>query len=165
MATKHIPEGYHTVTPSLIVRDAPAAIEFYERAFGAQEVTRMTGPNGAVMHAELRIGDSMIMLGEENEQWGVVSPQTLGGAPSSLHLYVEDADAVFARAVEAGAAVRHPLENAFWGDRYGKLTDPFGHVWGIATHLKDMTDEEVRKAGDEWMAKMEAQQGAQPAQG
>ena len=164
MATKHIPEGYHSITPALIVRDANAAIDFYGRAFGAREVTRMTDRNGAIMHAEIRIGDSIIMLGEENEAWGVASPQTLGGSPSSLHIYVEDADAVFARAVEAGATVRYPMEDAFWGDRYGKVTDPFGHEWGIATHVKDLTDEEIRKAGDEWMMKMEAQQGAQPAE-
>ena len=160
MTTPHIPKGYHTVTPALIVRDAPGAIEFYKRAFGAEEVSRMTDRNGAVMHAEIRIGDSLVMLGEENAEWGVVSPQTRGGSPSSLHLYVEDADAADARAVEAGATARYPMEDAFWGDRYGKVTDPYGHEWGIATHVKDLTDEEIRKAGDEFMASMGAQQGA-----
>ncbi|HEY0971666.1 MAG TPA: VOC family protein [Gemmatimonadales bacterium] len=157
MATKHIPEGYHTITPSIIVRDAREAIEFYGRAFGAEAVTLMTDRNGAVMHAEIRIGDSILMMGEENEQWGMRSPLSLGGSPSSLHIYVEDADAVFARAVEAGAKVRYPMEDAFWGDRYGKITDPFGHEWGIATHVKDLSEEEIRRAGEEWMAKMESQ--------
>ena len=157
MATQPIPAGYHSITPSLIVRDAPKAIEFYKRAFGAEEVSRMEGPGGSIMHAELRIGDSLVMLGEENVEWGMPSPLSTNGNSTSLHLYVPDADAAFARALDAGATLRYPLEDAFWGDRYGKVTDPFGHEWGIATHMKDLSDEEIRKAGTEWMANMAAQ--------
>ena len=153
MSDTGTPKGYHSVTPSIIVRGAAEAIDFYKRAFGAEEVTRMPGPDGKLMHAEIRIGDSVIMLGDENEAWGVRSPLTLNGTASSLHLYVPDADAAFARAIEAGATVRYPLEDAFWGDRYGKVTDPFGHEWGIATHQKDLTDAEMQQAADEWMAK------------
>jgi len=153
MATKSIPTGYHSVTPSIIVRRAADAIDFYKRAFGAEEVSRMAGPDGSVMHAELRFGDSMVMLGEENEQWGTKSPLSTNGLPVSLHLYVDDADAVFAKALEAGATVRYPIEDAFWGDRYGKVADPFGHEWGIATHVKDLTPEEVKSAADAWIAK------------
>jgi uncharacterized glyoxalase superfamily protein PhnB len=152
MSPKSPPAGYHTVTPSIIVRDAPRAIEFYQRAFGAEELDRMTDPNGTVMHAEIRIGDSIIMLGEENEQWGALSPLSTKGTPSSLHIYVADADAAFARAVDAGATVRLPLDDAFWGDRYGRLVDPFGHEWAIATRVKDLSSEEMRRAAADWMA-------------
>ena len=152
MAPSPRPAGYHSVTPAIIVRDAAAAIDFYVRAFGAEEVTRLAGPDGSIVHAELRIGDSMLMLGEENPAWDARSPQTLGGTHGSLHLYVDDADAAFARAVREGATVRHPLEDAFWGDRYGKVTDPFGHEWGLATHVRDMTEAEVQAAGAAWRA-------------
>ncbi|MEJ7809763.1 MAG: VOC family protein [Gemmatimonadaceae bacterium] len=162
MPAKSTPAGYHSVTPSIIVRDAAQAIEFYKRAFGAEEVSRMAGPDGSIMHAEIRIGDSRVMLGEENEQWGTLSPLSTKGNPGSLHLYVEDADAAFARALQAGATVRYPLENAFWGDRYGKVADPFGHEWGIATRMKEMTPEEMQQAGEAWMAQMAGTaQGAQ----
>ena len=154
------PHGYHSVTPSLIVRDADAAIRFYARAFGAEELARMLGPDGSIMHAEIRIGDSIIMLGEENESWGTRSPLLTNGNPGSLHLYVADADAAFARAVDAGASVRYPLEDAFWGDRYGKVADPFGHEWGIATRVKEMTPEEMQQAGEAWMAQMAQGSGA-----
>jgi uncharacterized glyoxalase superfamily protein PhnB len=159
-ATSPTPTGYHTVTPSIVVRDAAQAIDFYTRAFGAVETVRMPGPDGKIMHAEIQIGDSRIMLGEENAQWGTVSPLSTNGLPSSLHIYVADADASFQRALDAGATVRYPLENAFWGDRYGKVRDPFGHEWGIATHIKDMTPDEMRKGGEEWMAQMAAQANA-----
>ena len=162
MAPSPRPPGYHTVTPAIVVRDAVAAIDFYVRAFGAEEVTRLAGPDGSIVHAEIRIGDSMIMLGEENPAWDARSPQTLGGTHGSLHLYVADADAAFARAVQEGATVRYPLEDAFWGDRYGKVTDPFGHEWGLAHRMKEMTEEEVRAAGREWMAKAMAQPATQP---
>ncbi|HEU4564344.1 MAG TPA: VOC family protein [Gemmatimonadaceae bacterium] len=156
MAVKSTPTGYHTITPAIIVRRAAEAIEFYKKAFGAEEVTRMAGPDGTIMHAEIRIGDSIVMLGEENEQWGARSPLTTGSPTGSLHIYVDDADAAFDRAVRAGATVRYPLEDAFWGDRYGKVADPFGHEWGIATHIKDMTDDEIRRAADAWMAQASA---------
>jgi PhnB protein len=159
--SKPIPAGYHSVTPALVVRDAAAAIDFYKRAFGAEEIDRMAGPDGSIMHAEIRIGDSILMLGEENEQWGTKSPLSLNGVHGSLHIYVEDADAAFNRALEAGATVRYPLEDAFWGDRYGKVTDPFGHEWGLATRVKDMTKAEMEKAGQEWMAKAAQAMGAQ----
>jgi uncharacterized glyoxalase superfamily protein PhnB len=151
-STYAAPAGYHTVTPAIIVRDAARAIDFYVRAFGAEEVSRMAGPDGTIMHAEIRIGDSVVMLGEENEQWGTLSPLSTKGTHGSLHVYVADVDAAFARAVGAGATVRYPLENAFWGDRYGKVTDPFGHEWGLATRLRDMTEEEIRAAAGRWMA-------------
>ena len=157
MPVKPIPDGYHTVTPAIIVRGAARAIEFYRTAFGAKELSRMEGPDGSVAHAEIRIGDSIVMLGDENAHYGTLSPHSTNGTPSSLHIYVDDVDAVFARAVSAGAKVKYPIENAFWGDRYGKITDPFGHEWGIATHVQDMSKEEVEKAGKEWMAQMSQQ--------
>ena len=157
MSSSKLPAGYHTVTPAIVVRDANAAIDFYRRAFGADEVSRMAGPDGKIMHAEIRIGDSLIMLGEENEQWGTKSPLLTNGNPGSLHIYVENADAAFDRALKAGATVKYPLEDAFWGDRYGKVTDPFGHEWGIATRVKDLTDAEMKRAADEWMAKATTQ--------
>jgi PhnB protein len=159
MPSKHIPAGYHSVTPALVVRNAAAAIDFYKRAFGAEEINRMAGPDGSIMHAEIRVGDSVIMLGEENEQWGMRSPLSLGGIHGSLHIYVENADASFERAIQAGATLRYPLEDAFWGDRYGKVTDPFGHEWGIATRVKELSNEEMAQAAQEWMAKA-AQQTA-----
>ena len=119
----------------------------------------MAGPDGSIMHAEIRVGDSVVMLGEENEQWGTRSPLSLGGVHGSLHIYVADADASFNRAIQAGATERYPLEDAFWGDRYGKVTDPFGHEWGIATRVKELSPAEMEEAGREWMAKV-AQQAA-----
>jgi uncharacterized glyoxalase superfamily protein PhnB len=160
MSKSPLPPGYHTVTPAIVVRDAAAAIDFYKRAFGAEEVDRMLGPDGSIMHAEIKIGDSVVMLGEENEQWGSKSPLSTNGLPSSLHVYFDDADKAFKRALDAGATVRYPLEDAFWGDRYGKVTDPFGHEWGIATRVKDLSDEEMERAGKEWMAKMAQTSGA-----
>jgi PhnB protein len=161
MSVKSPPAGYHSVTPAIIVRDAAQAIEFYKRAFGAEELSRMAGPDGAIIHAEIRIGDSVIMLGEENPQWGTLSPLSTKGNPGSLHLYVDDADAAFARAVRAGATSRYPLEDAFWGDRYGKVTDPFGHEWGLATRMKEMSPEQMQQAAAEWMAQAAAAAGAQ----
>jgi PhnB protein len=142
---KPIPDGYHTITPHLAVRDAAKAIDFYARAFGAEELYRMPGPGGVVMHAELRVGDSIVMLGEENPQMGASSPQTIGGSPVSLLLYVKDVDASFARASAAGCAVQMPPTDMFWGDRYGKLQDPFGHHWALATHKEDVSPEEMAR--------------------
>ena len=162
MPAKSTPTGYHSVTPSIIVRGAAEAIEFYKRAFGAEEVLRLAGPDGKVMHAEIRIGDSIVMLGDENPQWGALSPLSTNGLPGSLHIYVDDADAAFERALRAGAKVRYPLEDAFWGDRYGKVTDPFGHEWGIATRVKELTPEEMQQAAEAWLAQAaQAMQGAQ----
>ena len=159
-AQAHVPKGYHSITPGLTVRDAVAAIDFYVRAFGAEEVSRMPGPDGKIMHAELRIGDSVVMLGEEMPDWGMRSPLALGGTHGSLHIYVADADAAFARALAAGAQVKQPLEDAFWGDRYGKVTDPFGHDWGIATRVKELSPAEMQRAMEDWMA---AQGAGQPS--
>lgn len=155
------PKGYHSVTPGITVRDAAKAIDFYKEAFGAEELERMEGPDGSIMHAEIRIGDSNIMIGEENPAWGTKSPQTLGGVHGSLHLYVDDADAAYAKAVAAGCEARYPLEDAFWGDRYGKVADPFGHEWGIGSRVKDLTPEETRKAAEAWMQQQQAMAGGQ----
>ena len=141
---KPIAEGRHSVTPHLTVRGAARAIDFYRRAFGAEEVMRMPSRDGTkLMHAHLRIGDSAILLNDEFPEMGGRSPDALGGTPTTIHLYVPDADQVFARAVAAGAQVRMPLQDMFWGDRYGQIVDPFGHVWAIATHKEDLTPEEI----------------------
>jgi uncharacterized glyoxalase superfamily protein PhnB len=155
--SKGVPTGYHSLTPSVIVKDARKAIDFFKRAFGAEEIDTMTGPDGRIMHAEIRIGDSMLMMGEENPAWSQFkSAETMGGSPFSLHIYVPDVDAAFKRATDAGAKVEMPVQDMFWGDRYGKVRDPFGHVWGLATRVKELTKEEVERAGREWMATMAA---------
>jgi uncharacterized glyoxalase superfamily protein PhnB len=136
----------HTVTPHLVCAGAADAIEFYKRAFGAVETSRMPGPDGKLMHASVKIGDSTVMLVDEFPQWGAVGPNALKGSPVTIHLQVEDADALFKRAVDAGATVKHAIEDAFWGDRYGVLSDPFGHSWSIATHQRDLTPEEIGQA-------------------
>jgi len=141
----HIPDGFHTVTPYLTVRDAERAIDFYKRAFGARERVRLPGPEGKIAHAELQIGDSIIMLGNECPEHGGVSPQTLEGSPVGLALYVEDVDQTFNRAVDAGAAAKEAPENKFWGDRAGSLTDPFGHRWMLLTHVEDVSPAEMKK--------------------
>lgn len=142
-----IPPGYHTVTPHLVVRGAPDAIAFYRRAFGAEESFRMTSPDGkTVMHAEVRIGDSPVMLAEEDARMGNVSPLASGSTSVTISLYVEDADAVFARAVAAGAKTLLPPTDMFWGDRYAQVLDPYGHRWAIATHVKDVTPDEMKRA-------------------
>ena len=128
---KAVPDGMHTVTPHLVCAGAADAIEFYKRAFGAVETSRMPGPDGKLMHASVKIGDSTVMLVDEFPQWGAVGPNALKGSPVTIHLQVEDADALFKRAVDAGATVKHAIEDAFWGDRYGVLSDPFGHAWLI----------------------------------
>ena len=145
-AVKPIPDGQPTLTPYLILREADKAIEFYLRAFSAVETCRMTDPQtGKVMHAELRLGDSKLFLGEECPAYGARSPQALGGSPVTIHFYVEDTDATMARAAEAGATVTMPAMDMFWGDRFGKLTDPFGHDWAIATHIEDVAPEEIER--------------------
>lgn len=148
----YMPAGYHALTPALVVKDARKAIAFYKKAFGAQEVTVIPTPDGKVMHAELKIGDSCFMLGEENPAWPEQkSAESYRGSPVSLNLYVPDADAAFKQAVAAGAkAVERPMD-AFWGDRYGKVTDPFGYTWGILTHVKDVSPDEMKKAAAEFM--------------
>ncbi len=155
MSVKPVPEGYHTLTPSLTVRDAARALEFYKQAFGAEVRGGVAkGPDGKVMHAELKIGDSIIMLADEYPEFGALSPESTGGTGMSLHIYVDGVDAAFDRAVKAGAQVEMPVSDQFWGDRYGKLKDPFGHKWSIATHIKDMSADEMKSSMDEAMQKM-----------
>jgi PhnB protein len=144
-SVKAIPDGFHNVTPYLYLRGAAGAIEFYKSVFGAAEIMRMPGPDGRIMHAEIRIGDSIVMLADENPSMGIMSPQTIGGFSGGLHLYVEDADAVIRKAVESGAKQLHPIKNQFYGDRSGTLLDPFGHMWSVATHIEDVPPEEMRK--------------------
>ena len=146
MATvKPIPEGYHSVTPYLIVKGAERAISFYETAFGARELFRMKGPGGRISHAELQLGDSRIMLADENPEVGAISPQSVGGSAVTIHLYVENVDAIARKAIAAGATVTRPVADQFYGDRLGMLTDPFGHRWSIATHLEDVPEEEMHR--------------------
>jgi PhnB protein len=142
---KPIPDGYHTATPYLIIKDAARAIEFYKKAFGAMELMRMPGPDGTIGHAEIKIGDSPIMLADEVPGMDFKSPESLGGSPISILLYVEDVDAVFNDAVAAGAKVQRPVADQFYGDRTGGVLDPFGHVWYIATHREDVSSEEMKK--------------------
>ena len=141
-----IPPGMHTVTPHLACEGPAKAIDFYKKTFDAEELMRMPGANGRLMHAALKIGDSVVMLADAFPEYGGFDPLALKGSPVTLHMYVQDADAVFKQAVEAGATVRMPLADMFWGDRYGQVTDPFGHHWAIATHIKDMTPEEMMEA-------------------
>ena len=150
---KAIPEGYHTISPSLTCKDAARAIDFYKKAFNAQEIMRMPSPDGKISHAELRIGDSVIFL---NDEMGPMAGTTSGTPRIYLFLYVQDADKTFDSAVKAGAKVEMPLENQFWGDRFGKLVDPFGHQWGVATHVEDLTPEEIDKRATAFFAKMAA---------
>ena len=140
-----IPEGMHTLTPHLVCDNAAKAIEFYKKAFGAEEGGRMPGEDGKIMHAMMRIGDSAFMLADEFPDWGSLGPNALKGTPVTLHLYVKDVDAAFARAVDAGAVVKMPLADMFWGDRYGIVTDPCGHHWSLATHIKDVSPEEMQR--------------------
>jgi PhnB protein len=142
---KPIPEGYHTATPYLVVRGAAKAIDFYRRAFGAQERFRLARENGGVAHAEFAIGDSCLMIADESPEAGSRSPESLGGTPASVFLYVEDVDDVFRKAVAAGAKPTLTPQNMFWGDRYAKVSDPFGHQWQIATHVEDVPPEEMER--------------------
>jgi PhnB protein len=145
-AVNPIPEGIHTVTPHLICAGAADAIEFYKKAFNATEINRLPGQNGKLMHATIKIGDSMVMLVDENPEWKCLGPKALKGSTVYIHLYVHDVDAFAAQAVAAGAKVTLPVQDMFWGDRYGQLEDPFGHMWSVASHIKDMSPEEMQKA-------------------
>ena len=152
---KPIPDGNHSVTAGLVVKGGKQAIEYYKAAFGAQELGVSLWPDGEkVMHAELKIGDSKFYIGEESREMEAISPQTLNGSPVSLNIYTEDCDAMFNKAVALGATPSMPPSDMFWGDRYGKLTDPFGHNWGIATHKEDISVEEMERRGKEAMAEM-----------
>jgi PhnB protein len=152
--TSYIPAGYHTVTPYITVDNAAQAIEFYKRALGAEEIYRMPGPGGKVMHAEIKIGDSVVMLSDEFPESGMKSPNNAGCNTASMMIYMPDVDASYDRAVKAGAKATRPLENMFWGDRYGQIMDPFGHRWSLATHVEDVSPAEMDKRQREYMMKM-----------
>ena len=153
-----IPEGYHTVSPYVVVPDANKALEFYGRAFGAETLAKMPGPDGkSIAHAEFKMGNSILMMGEENPAWGAKSPQTLGGSPVAFWVYVEDADSLFKRAVNAGCTAMQAMQDAFWGDRWGRVKDPFGHEWSFATHVEDVPPEEIPKRQAEFFASMKKQ--------
>jgi PhnB protein len=154
MAVKPIPEGYHSLTPTIAVDDAAEAIEFYKRAFGATERMRMPGPDGRIAHAELEIGDSVLMLADPFPHASARPPKELGGTSGSVLIYVEDVDAVVQQAVDAGATVTMAIEDMFWGDRFGSVTDPFGHSWQIATHVEDVPPEQMAERAKEAMASM-----------
>lgn len=154
MSVKPIPDGCNSVSVYLVVKDAKAALDFYAKAFHGSQAACMTAPDGSVMHGEVKIGNSTVMLSQENPQWEMKSPETLGGSPASIHLYVDDADAAFAHAIDSGCTEVFPVNDMFWGDRYGKVADPFGFHWGIATHKEDLTPEELEQRGQEWFAQM-----------
>ena len=143
-----IPPGMHSVTPHLVCAGAADAIAFYKKAFNAEELAQLAGPDGKLMHGLIKIGDSMLMLVDEYPQWDSLGPKARNGTSVTLHLYVEDADAQFKQAIDAGCSVRMPLTDMFWGDRYGVLQDPFGHLWSIATHVRDVSPEEIRAAAE-----------------
>jgi len=153
---KAIPDGFHTITPHLLVREAHRAIEFYKQAFGAEVLHVAPAPDGKrVLHASLKIGDSVLMLNDEFPEYGgACAPPATGGSPVTLHIYIENVDAAFVRAVSAGATVKMPLMDQFWGDRYGTLMDPFGHNWSLATHNRDLTQEEMQREQEKAFAKM-----------
>jgi uncharacterized glyoxalase superfamily protein PhnB len=154
---KPVRDGYHTITPHLVVTGAAKALEFYKKAFGAEEIGRHPMPDGRLMHAEFKIGDSIIMMADSFPEYGQKSPLELGGSTIILNLYGPDCDKVFNQAVAAGATVRMPLADQFWGDRYGQLADPFGHVWAIGTHKEDVPPEEMKQRAEAAMAQMGAE--------
>jgi PhnB protein len=160
ISSKPVPEGFHTVTPSLIVRGAADAIEFYKKAFGAQELMRMAAPEGRIGHAELKIGDSIIFLADEFPNMGSKSPQTLGGSTGTLNIYVKDVDTTFQQAIAAGGKATMPVADMFWGDRYGSFVDPFGHSWGVGTHKEDLTPQQIDERAKEFYASMAAKKTA-----
>ena len=153
-STQPVPQGFHTVTAALTVRNGSEAIEFYKKALGAEERMRMAGPDGKIGHAELKIGDSIIFLTDESPTMGNKSPQTLGGSSGSLYLYVEDVDKAFQRAVDAGGKASMAVTDMFWGDRFGSFVDPYGHTWGLSTHTMDMTEPEIEEAAKGFYAQM-----------
>ena len=152
--TKKIPEGYHSITPVLIVKNGDAAIEFYKKGFAAEERRCMKSPDGRVAHAELKLGNSLFMLSDEYPEMKCHSPNSIGGSPVSMYVYVEDVDALFDKAVSAGAKVLDPVQDQFWGDRHGRLEDPFGHLWSVATHKKDLSEEEMKSAAEAAFSQM-----------
>ena len=150
-----VPKGYHTVTPSLVIDGAAQAIDFYKKALGAEELSRFPGPDGSIMHAEIRIGDSTLMLADEMPDQGTRGPKSRGGTSVSFFIYKEDVDAAWKRAVDAGAKPVVPLADQFWGDRAGSFEDPFGHVWWLAQHIQDLTPEELRKSAEAFFSQMQ----------
>lgn len=146
-----IPEGYHSVTPYLIIKDAAKALDFYKKAFNAVELMRFADPTGKVLHAEIKIGNSMLMLADEHPEMDARSPQTIGGSPIFIHLYVENVDTITQQAIAAGAKVQRPVKDQFYGDRSGSIIDPFGHIWNISTHIEDVSDEEIRRRAEAMM--------------
>ena len=159
-SVKPVPEGFHTATPTLIVRNAADAIEFYKKVFDAEERMRMPSPDGKIMHAELKIGDSIIFLSDEFPNMGGKSPQTLGGHSGGVYLYVPDVDDVYQRAIAAGSKSSTPVTDMFWGDRHGTFTDPFGHSWGVSTHTEDVSEEEMGKRAEAFYAEMAQKKSA-----
>ena len=149
-----IPKDYHSITPVLIVKNGDEAIEFYKKGFGVEERCRMKSPDGRVAHAELKLGDSVFMLSDEYPEMECHSPKTIGGSPVSMYLYVDDVDSVFNKAISAGAKSLDPVKDQFWGDRHGRLEDPFGHLWSIASHKKDLSEEEMKKAAEAAFSQM-----------
>jgi len=162
-SSQPIPHGFHTVTPSLIVRNGAEAVEFYKKALGAEEIMRMALPDGRIGHAELKIGDSIVFLSDENPAMGCKSPQTLGGTASSLYLYVEDVDKAFQRAIDAGGKVTMPVADMFWGDRFGNFEDPYGHSWGLSTRTQDLSKQEMEEGAKSFYAQMAQQAKKQSA--
>ena len=161
---KPVPDGYHTVTPHIVLNDCAGAIDFYKKAFGAVETARMPGPGDKIVHAEVRIGDSVVMMSDEmppmpGQPGTYKSPRTAGLSTAALFLYVDNADAAFERAINAGCTVRSPLMDMFWGDRYGQVIDPFGHTWALATHKEDVPREELGKRHQEFVVKMQQRSG------
>jgi len=159
-SVKPVPEGFHTATPSLVVRDAGKAIDFYKKAFGAEERMRMPGPDGKIMHAEIKIGDSIIFLSDEIPNMGGKSPQSVGAYTGGIYLYVPNVDEVVQRAVDAGAKTAGPVSDMFWGDRLGHFVDPFGHAWSVSTHVADLTEQEMEKGAQAFYAQMEQKKSA-----
>ena len=159
-SVKPIPEGFHTATPTLVVKDAAQAIDYYKKVFGAEELMRMPSPDGKISHAEIKIGDSKIFLSDEFPQHGGKSPQTLGGFTGGIYLYVPDVDKVFDKAIAAGGKSSMPVTDMFWGDRHGNFIDPFGHSWGVSTHTEDLSEEEMEKRAQAFYAEMEQKKSA-----
>jgi PhnB protein len=159
MSVRAIPEGYHSITPSIVCKGAAKAIEFYKEVFRAKEISRMTGPGGTIGHAELQIGDSRLMLSDEFPGMAAAPPPN-GYTSCALHIYTDNVDATFDRAVKAGCKVESPLQNQFWGDRYAKVRDPYGHAWGLAQHFEDVAPEELERRAQAWMAQASKAAGA-----
>ncbi len=153
---KAIPDGYHTITPNITVREAASALSFYQKAFGAEEIMRMPGPGGKIMHAEMRVGDSRVMLQDEMPEMGNKGPRSSGDTSVTFYMYVNNVDAAWKRAVDAGAKIVMPLDDMFWGDRTGRLQDPYGHTWMLAQHVKNVSQADMKRGQDEMLAKMKA---------